>query len=92
MRSLILPLLLCAGPALADEIALSSRVTAVTLYPDGATVTREVPFAAPAGAHDLILADLPRDTPLASARVVIEGARLGGITTRADYVPPRDSA
>lgn len=97
MRSLVLPLLLCAGPALADEIALSSRVSAVTLYPDGATVTREVPFTAPAGAHDLILADLPRDTPLASARVTMEwvtgeGARMGGITTRADYVPPRDSA
>jgi len=51
MRSLILPLLLCAGPALTDEIALSSRVSAVTLYPDGATVTREVPFTAPVGAH-----------------------------------------
>ena len=90
MRSFILPLLVCAGPALADEIALSSRVSAVTLYPDGATVTREVPFTAPAGAHDLVLADLPRGTPLASARVTVEGARMGGITTRSDYLPPRD--
>jgi uncharacterized protein (TIGR02231 family) len=90
MRSVVLALLICAGPVLADEIAVSSRVSAVTLYPDGATVTREVPFTAPAGAHDVILADLPRDTPLASARVTVEGARMGGITTRADYVPPRD--
>lgn len=92
MRSLLLPMLVCAAPALADEIALSSRVTAVTLYPDGATVTREGTFTAPAGAHDLILADLPRDTPLASARVSVEGARMGGVTTRSDYVPPRDMA
>jgi uncharacterized protein (TIGR02231 family) len=90
MRSLVLPLLICAGPALADEIALSSRMSAVTLYPEGATITREVSFTAPAGAYDLILADLPRGTPLASARVSVEGARMGGITTRTDYVPPRD--
>lgn len=90
MRFLVLPLLILASPVLADEIALSSRVSAVTLYPQGATVTREVPFTAPAGAHDLILADLPKGTPLASARVTVEGARMGGITTRADFVPPRD--
>jgi uncharacterized protein (TIGR02231 family) len=92
MRALCLPLLLVASPAIADDIALSSRVSAVTLYPQGATVIREVPFAAPAGTHDLILADLPRGTPLASVRVSVEGARMGGVTTRRDYVPPRDMA
>ncbi|MEQ8902894.1 MAG: DUF4139 domain-containing protein [Roseovarius sp.] len=90
MRALCLPLLLVAAPAIADDIALSSRVSAVTLFPQGATVVREVPFAAPAGQHDLILADLPRGTPLASVRVSVEGARMGGVTTRRDYVPPRD--
>lgn len=90
MRALCLPLLLVATPAIADDIALSSRVSAVTLFPQGATVVREVPFAAPAGEHDLILADLPRGTPLASVRVSLEGARMGGVTTRRDYVPPRD--
>lgn len=92
MRALCLPLLLVATPAIADDIALSSRVSAVTLFPQGATVVREVPFAAPAGEHDLILADLPRGTPLASVRVSVEGARMGGVTTRRDYVPPRDMA
>jgi uncharacterized protein (TIGR02231 family) len=90
MRALCLALLLVATPAIADDIALSSRVSAVTLFPQGATVVREVPFAAPAGEHDLILADLPRGTPLASVRVSFEGARMGGVTTRRDYVPPRD--
>jgi uncharacterized protein (TIGR02231 family) len=83
--------MLVAPPALAEDIALGSRVSAVTLYPQGATVTREVPFAAPEGAHDLILADLPRGTPLASVRVSVEGARMGGVTTRRDFVPPRDT-
>lgn len=91
MRALCLSLMLVAPPALAEDIALGSRVSAVTLYPQGATVTREVPFAAPEGAHDLILADLPRGTPLASVRVSVEGARMGGVTTRRDFVPPRDT-
>ncbi|KJS45574.1 MAG: hypothetical protein VR71_01330 [Roseovarius sp. BRH_c41] len=90
MRALSLPLIFLALPAMADDIALSSRVSAVTLYPQGATVIREVAFSAPAGQHDLILADLPQGTPLASVRVTVEGARMGGVTTRNDYVPPRD--
>lgn len=88
---LVLPLASLALPAMAEDIALSSRVSAVTLYPQGATVTREVAFSAPAGQHDLILADLPQGTPLASVRVAVEGARMGGLTTRDDYVPPRDT-
>ncbi|WP_417728564.1 mucoidy inhibitor MuiA family protein [Roseovarius sp.] len=91
MRALFLPLTCLALPAMADDIALSSSVSAVTLYPQGATVTREVTFSAPAGQHDLILADLPQGTPLASVRVAINGARMGGVTTRSDYVPPRDA-
>ena len=92
MRALTLMLALVPVPLWAADIPLTSRVSAVTLYPQGATVTREAPFAAPAGQHDLILADLPRDTPLASVRVTADGARLGGVTTRSDYVPPRDAA
>lgn len=88
---LVLPFASLALPAMAADIALSSRVSAVTLYPQGATVTREVAFSAPAGQHDLILADLPKGTPLASVRVEVEGARMGGLTTRNDYVPPRDA-
>lgn len=91
MRALFLPLTCLALPAMADDIALSSSVSAVTLYPQGATVTREVTFSAPAGQHDLILADLPQGTPLASVRVAINGVRMGGVTTRSDYVPPRDA-
>lgn len=92
MRALPLMLALVPLPLWAADIPLTSRVSAVTLYPQGATVTREVAFSAPAGQNDLILADLPQGTPLASIRVAVTGARMGGVTTRSDYVPPRESA
>lgn len=88
----IFPLLLALLPTalVADDVPLASDVTAVTLYPRGATVTREVPFELPPGRHRLILADLPKGTPLASVRVAVTGAVMGGVTSRDDYVPPRD--
>ncbi len=87
----ILPIILAFIPyiAMADDITLSSDVTAVTLYPSGATIIREVPFSAPAGQHDLILTDLPRDTPLETVRVSVAGAAMGSVTVRNDFVPPR---
>lgn len=90
--SFALPLVFFAPALHAEEIALNSQVSAVTLYPQGATVTRQVPFSIPAGQHDLILADLPQTTPLAAIRVAVTGAQMGGVTTRNDYVPPRDTA
>lgn len=89
--SLALSLVLVASPALADDLPVTSRVSAATVYPEGAAVTREAAFSAPAGEHELILTDLPRDTPLASVRVAVDGARLGGVRTREDYVPPRQA-
>jgi uncharacterized protein (TIGR02231 family) len=89
MRALALVLACLPLSALAEDFPLPSRVSAVTLYPQGASVTREATFSVPAGAHDLILADLPEGTPLASVRVSVDGARMGGVRTRNDYVPPR---
>jgi uncharacterized protein (TIGR02231 family) len=90
MRALALGLALIPLPLWADDIPLKSDVTAVTLYPQGATVTRVVPFEMPAGEHRLVLSDLPRSTPLESVRVSVEGAAMGGVTARSDFVPPRD--
>jgi uncharacterized protein (TIGR02231 family) len=91
MRS-IYPLVFMALPvaAWAEDIPLKSQVSEVTLYPQGATVVREVEFSAPAGQHDLILTDLPKGTPLAAVRVAVEGAVMGSVTARDDFVPPRD--
>lgn len=90
MRVLISALCLLPVPLWADDIPLRSAVTEATLYPQGATVTRTVAFAAPAGQHDLILSDLPQNTPLSAVRVVVDGATMGSVTTRDDYVPPRN--
>lgn len=86
-----LPLILAMFPVAlwADDIPLTSRVTDVTLYPQGATIHRQVPFSAPAGQHDLILIDLPAQTDLDSVRVSVTGATMGSVTARRDFVPPR---
>ena len=86
----LLPLVLAFFPTviLADEITLSSRVSAVTLYPQGAKIVRRVPFEAPAGQHELRLIDLPQGTPLETIRVKVEGAAMGAVQLREDYVPP----
>ncbi|MEQ8290708.1 MAG: mucoidy inhibitor MuiA family protein [Roseovarius sp.] len=89
MQRLAFALALLPTAVLAEDIPLASDVTGVTLYPNGATVTRRVPFSAPAGAHQLVLTDLPRNTPLASVRVAVEGAQMGSVSTRNDFVPPR---
>ncbi|WP_320176961.1 DUF4139 domain-containing protein [Roseovarius pacificus] len=90
MRAIASFLILLPSALWADDIPLTSTVNAVTLYPQGGTVTRRVDFTAPAGQHSLILTDLPQNTPLAAVRVAVEGATMGSVTARSDYVPPRD--
>lgn len=87
----VLPFALALFPSFlfAEYIGLVSEVTGVTLYPDGATITREVPFSMPAGRHNLILTDLPQSTPLESVRVDVAGAVMGSVSARSDFVPPR---
>lgn len=77
------------GTVMADDIPLTSRVAAVTLYPQGATVQRQATFDAPAGKHDLILVDLPQDTDLRTVRVSVTGAEMGSLTSRRTAQPPR---
>lgn len=95
MRALPIVLAFFPNLVLADEIMLSSRVTDVTLYPQGAKITRTVPFQAPAGQHELRLIDLPEGTPMETLRVRVEGAVMGAVKLRENFVPPvedRESA
>lgn len=89
MRMLPAILALLPSVALAEDVALSSNVSAVTLYPGGASVTREASFSVPAGDHALILTDLPRSTPMGSVRVTVDGAAMGSVSARTEFVPPR---
>ncbi|MCI4664856.1 MAG: mucoidy inhibitor MuiA family protein [Neomegalonema sp.] len=65
-----------ANAASAEDIAISSIVTAATIYPDGASVTRSGDFTAPAGRHHIILEDAPEHLDPSSLR--ISGSSVGG--------------
>lgn len=90
----ILALLLAttALPALAETIPATSTITAVTVYPQGAKVTRQVSFTVPsAGAHDLLVTDLPATTEAGLMQVAAsEGIDFGAFSLRDDRLPPRE--
>lgn len=93
MRALIAALLATTAlPAFADTIAATSRITAVTVYPDGARLTREVTFTAPAaGNHELLVTDLPAGSDPGLIRLApAEGLQVGAFNLRADRLPPRE--
>ena len=93
MRSLLsLLLVTTALPALADTIPATSRITAVTVYPEGAKLTREVIFTVPAaGSHELLVTDLPSVDDLIVARIAGgEGLQVGAYNIRTDRLPPRE--
>ena len=83
--ALILPL-----PALADSLNLSSHVTAVTVYPQAAEVTREITFqAAEPGSYDLVIPDLPPDAaPQGIHFQGSPGLTIGAFALRTDRLPP----
>ena len=89
MRAFVLLALLLPTPTLADQIFSTSKITAVTIYPQGAQVTRDVTFSAPAGAHDLLITDLPANTAPDLIRLTSPEATLGAFSLRTDRLPPR---
>ena len=93
MRALIAVFLASTAlPAFADTIAATSRITAITVFPEGAKLTREVTFTAPTeGAHDLLVTDLPAESDPALMQLAPgDGIQLGAFNLRADRLPPRD--
>ena len=76
------------APLSAAELDVRSAIDAVTVYPDGATVTRLITVDLPQGDTTLIARDFPPGLDTASLRVEGEGA--GGVTIGAiDARPPR---
>jgi uncharacterized protein (TIGR02231 family) len=93
MRALIAVLLASTAlPTFADTIAANSRIVAVTVYPEGARLTREVSFSAPAaGTHELLVTDLPAESAPALIQLAPgDGIQLGAFALRADRLPPRE--
>src|SRR5438876_12131927 len=63
-----------AASTFAAEIDTTSTIDAVTVYPDGATVTRLINIDLPSGDTTLIAKDFPPGLDPASLRVKGEGA------------------
>jgi uncharacterized protein (TIGR02231 family) len=86
--SLVVITALAAAPVRAADVDASSAVDAVTVYPDGASVTRLITLDLPAGDNSAVLKDFPLTLDPSSLRVEGEaGAKLtiGAI----DAKPPR---
>jgi uncharacterized protein (TIGR02231 family) len=95
MRPLLAALLLTTAlPALADTLPASSTITAVTVYPEGAKITRQVSVTLPSpGSHELLVTDLPANTQAGLMQITApEGLQHGAFSLRADRLPPRDDA
>ena len=90
--SLILIAALMSARAKANDLDVNSAVDAVTVYPDGASVTRIITLDLPSGDNTLVARDFPISLDPSSLRVEGEaGAQLtiGTIDTRAPRaVPP----
>jgi uncharacterized protein (TIGR02231 family) len=93
MRALLAALLATTAlPALGDTLTAESTITAVTVYPDGARITREVRVAIPAaGPHELLVTDLPALAEAGLMRLSAgDGLALGAFSLRSDRLPPRE--
>lgn len=82
--------LMSASAAWGDTIPVSSKVTEVTMYPEGAAITRTAEFQIPAGKHRLVLQGVPDTAILELLRIDLTGARQIGTVYRDEYAPPRE--
>jgi uncharacterized protein (TIGR02231 family) len=86
--SLVVVVAMAAMPARAADIDATSAVDAVTVYPDGASVTRAITADIAAGDNTLVIRDFPLTLDPSSLRVEGEAdakLTIGAIDTR----PPR---
>ena len=86
--SLVVLAAFAAVPVWAADLDAASAVDAVTVYPDGASVTRVIALDLPAGDNTLVARDFPLALDPSSLRVEGEGGAkltIGAIDTR----PPR---
>lgn len=79
-------------PALAADFEVGSRIDGVTVFPDGASVTRRFAVDVPAGEHVLVLNDLPLGADPGSLRVAGMGdgrLTVGSVDARQPRVTER---
>lgn len=90
---LIYAAFLCILPSVgwSDEIPAASKVIAAKIFPVGAIVTRAARVAVPAGAHRIVVADMPRDLRVNSLQVGLgepQGLVVRAMNFRERSVPP----
>ena len=88
LASVVFACLATVSAVSAAELGVTSTIEAVTVYPDGATVTRVIKTSLPAGDSTLLARDFPPTLDPASLRVEGEGGVrlvIGAIDAR----PPR---
>jgi uncharacterized protein (TIGR02231 family) len=97
MKSLLIAVALLAGTlsAVAGEVEIRSTIEAVTVYPDGASVTRTIRVDLPRGDSTLIARDFPLTIDPSSLRVEGESAArlvIGSIDARTPKPEPPGSS
>ena len=86
--SLVLVTMAMASPSWAADLDANSAIDTVTVYPDGATVTRIITIDLPSGDSTLVAKDFPLGLDSSSIRVEGEGGAKLTIGT-IDARPPR---
>ncbi|MBR0814002.1 mucoidy inhibitor MuiA family protein [Bradyrhizobium diazoefficiens] len=89
--SLVLVTMATASPSWAAELATNSAIDTVTVYPDGATVSRIITVDLPSGDSTLVAKDFPLTLDTSSIRVEGEGGAklvIGTIDARAPRAAP----
>ena len=90
----VLPLLV-ALPAWSAEVKATSRIEAVTVFPQGAEITRVAKIKLDAGEHTVLLTDLPGQAFPASIRIEGKAAgklELGSVDAKRSLVTSEDAA
>ncbi|MHC4041491.1 mucoidy inhibitor MuiA family protein [Bradyrhizobium sp. 23AC] len=89
--SLVLVTMAAASPSWAADLDANSAIDTVTVYPDGATVTRVITVDLPSGDSTLVAKDFPLGLDASSIRVEGEGGAkltIGTIDARSPRAAP----
>jgi uncharacterized protein (TIGR02231 family) len=81
-------MILLVVPKAFGEVAAPTYPREVTVFPDGARVTREGSLRLSAGVHQVVFSDLPASVIESSFRLTVEGpagTKLYGVSLRNDY-------
>lgn len=87
--------LVAASPAFAADIAATSKIEAVTVFPAGAEITRTATVKLDAGDHTIVLTDLPATANPSSIRVEGKATgklEIGSVDSRILSIPRTDAA